>query len=36
LQDIRDFAGTDQAMIRRILCDLDFSALDRSEPASAR
>lgn len=36
LHDIRDFAGTDQAMIRRILCDLDFSALDRSEPASAR
>lgn len=29
LQDIRDFADTDQAIIRRILCDLDFSALDR-------
>jgi hypothetical protein len=29
LQDIRDFTDTDQATIRRILCDLDFSALDR-------
>jgi hypothetical protein len=29
LQEIRDFAGTDQGMIRGILCDLDFSALDR-------
>lgn len=29
LQDIRDFADTDQAAFRCIRCDLDFSALDR-------
>ena len=29
LQDIRDFADTDLATIRRILCDLDFTTLDR-------
>ncbi|HEU5485717.1 MAG TPA: hypothetical protein VFU98_12500 [Microlunatus sp.] len=29
LQDIRDLAGTDRETIRRVLCDLDFSALDR-------
>ncbi|MBA2324233.1 MAG: hypothetical protein H0V92_09570 [Pseudonocardiales bacterium] len=29
LQDIRDVAGSDHATMRRILCDLDFSALDR-------
>jgi hypothetical protein len=29
LRDLRQFAGTDHAIMRRILCDLDFSVLDK-------